>query len=69
MAFVFFFSSVCQGLFYRVIGGEISPFRLVRLSPEELLSKEMSDWRKTENTEVKQTNKQEKHFKLSALTT
>ncbi|XP_057217705.1 death-inducer obliterator 1 isoform X3 [Triplophysa rosa] len=40
-----------KGLFYRVIGGEISPFRLVRLSPEELLSKEMSDWRKTDTTE------------------
>ncbi|TRY66539.1 hypothetical protein DNTS_015918 [Danionella cerebrum] len=37
-----------KGLFYRVIGGEISPFRLVRLSPEELLSKELSDWRKSE---------------------
>ncbi|XP_065097569.1 death-inducer obliterator 1 isoform X1 [Paramisgurnus dabryanus] len=40
-----------KGLFYRVIGAEISPFRLVRLSPEELLSKEVSDWRKTETTE------------------
>ncbi|KAK7127884.1 hypothetical protein R3I93_020458 [Phoxinus phoxinus] len=40
-----------KGLFYRVIGGEISPFRLVRLSPEELLSKEMSDWRKSEISE------------------
>ncbi|KAK9966476.1 hypothetical protein ABG768_003584 [Culter alburnus] len=40
-----------KGLFYRVVGGEISPFRLVRLSPEELLSKEMSDWRKSEVSE------------------
>ncbi|XP_043107441.1 death-inducer obliterator 1 isoform X4 [Puntigrus tetrazona] len=40
-----------KGLFYRVVGGEISPFRLVRLSPEELLSKEMSDWRKPEVSE------------------
>ncbi|XP_051532690.1 death-inducer obliterator 1-like isoform X4 [Myxocyprinus asiaticus] len=40
-----------KGLFYRVVGSEISPFRLVRLSPEELLSKEMSDWRKTEISE------------------
>ncbi|XP_052424745.1 death-inducer obliterator 1 isoform X2 [Carassius gibelio] len=40
-----------KGLFYRVVGGEISPFRLVRLSPEELLSKEMSDWRKSEISE------------------
>lgn len=50
----FFYLAVWQGLFYRVIGGEISPFRLVRLSPEELLSKEMSDWRKSEISEVKQ---------------
>lgn len=51
---VLFYLSVWQGLFYRVVGGEISPFRLVRLSPEELLSKEMSDWRKSEISEVKQ---------------
>lgn len=50
----FSYLAVWQGLFYRVIGGEISPFRLVRLSPEELLSKEMSDWRKSEISEVKQ---------------
>lgn len=49
-----FYLSVWQGLFYRVVGGEISPFRLVRLSPEELLSREMSDWRKSEISEVKQ---------------
>uniref|UniRef100_A0AAY4EAH9 TFIIS central domain-containing protein n=1 Tax=Denticeps clupeoides TaxID=299321 RepID=A0AAY4EAH9_9TELE len=40
-----------KGLFYRVVGGEVSPFRLVRLSAEELLSKEVSGWRKMENTE------------------
>ncbi|XP_016352837.1 death-inducer obliterator 1-like isoform X2 [Sinocyclocheilus anshuiensis] len=40
-----------KGLFYHVVGGEISPFRLVRLSPEELLSREMSDWRKSEISE------------------
>uniref|UniRef100_A0A673AFG0 TFIIS central domain-containing protein n=1 Tax=Sphaeramia orbicularis TaxID=375764 RepID=A0A673AFG0_9TELE len=41
-----------KGLFYRVIGGEVSPFRLVRLSAEELLSKEISEWRKPEAPEV-----------------
>ena len=41
-----------QGLFYRVVGGEVSPFRLVRLSAEELLSKEMSEWRKPDAPEV-----------------
>lgn len=43
---------ILQGLFYRVIGNEVSPFRLVRLTPEELLSKETSGWRKPEHTEV-----------------
>ncbi|CAM9331115.1 unnamed protein product, partial [Lampetra planeri] len=41
-----------KGLFYRVIGGEVSPFRLVRLSAEELLSKEISEWRKPDASEV-----------------
>ncbi|XP_056130183.1 death-inducer obliterator 1 isoform X2 [Lampris incognitus] len=40
-----------KGLFYRVVGAEISPFRLVRLSAEELLSKEMSEWRKPDPSE------------------
>ncbi len=51
---LYYFTYLWQGLFYRVVDGEISPFRLVRLSPEELLSKEMSDWRKSEISEVKQ---------------
>ncbi|XP_047439123.1 death-inducer obliterator 1-like isoform X3 [Mugil cephalus] len=41
-----------KGLFYRVVGGEITPFRLVRLSAEELLSKEMSEWRKPDTSEA-----------------
>lgn len=41
-----------QGLFYRVVWGDVSPFRLVRLSAEELLSKEISEWRKPDSTEV-----------------
>lgn len=41
-----------KGLFYRVVGGEVSPFRLVRLSAEELLSKEISEWRKPHASEV-----------------
>ena len=44
---------LCQGLFYRVIDGEVTPFRLVRLSAEELLSKEISEWRKSDAPEVK----------------
>lgn len=45
-----------QGLFYRVIGGQVTPFRLVRLSAEEMLSKEISEWRKSESSEVKKIN-------------
>lgn len=41
-----------KGLFYRVIGGEVSPFRLVRLSAEELLSKEISEWKKPDAPET-----------------
>ncbi|XP_047203483.1 death-inducer obliterator 1 isoform X3 [Girardinichthys multiradiatus] len=40
-----------KGLFYRVIGRQVTPFRLVRLSAEELLSKEISEWRKPESSE------------------
>lgn len=50
-----------QGLFYRVISGDVTPFRLVRLSAEELLSKEMSEWRKPDAPDVNaaQTKRQE----------
>ncbi|KAK2862504.1 hypothetical protein Q5P01_002037 [Channa striata] len=41
-----------KGLFYRVVGGEVSPFRLVRLSAEELLSKEISEWKKPDVSET-----------------
>ncbi|RVE72470.1 hypothetical protein OJAV_G00042050 [Oryzias javanicus] len=40
-----------KGLFYRVIGGEVTPFRLVRLSAEELVSREMSEWRRRDAPE------------------
>ncbi|KAL7837223.1 hypothetical protein SRHO_G00269340 [Serrasalmus rhombeus] len=45
-----------KGLFYRVVGGEVSPFRLVRLSPEELLSKDISDWRKSDTYKALDTS-------------
>lgn len=44
-----------QGLFYRVVGGEVSPFRLVRLTAEELLSKEISEWKKPDAPGVSPT--------------
>ncbi|XP_036980805.1 PHD finger protein 3 isoform X3 [Acanthopagrus latus] len=36
-------------LFKRVLKGEISPANLIRMSPEELASKELAAWRKREN--------------------
>ncbi|XP_029031057.2 PHD finger protein 3 isoform X2 [Betta splendens] len=36
-------------LFKRVLKGEISPANLIRLSPEELASKELAAWRQREN--------------------
>ncbi|XP_041803842.1 PHD finger protein 3 isoform X2 [Chelmon rostratus] len=36
-------------LFQRVLKGEISPSNLIRMSPEELASKELAAWRKREN--------------------
>ncbi|KAG9335836.1 hypothetical protein JZ751_003591 [Albula glossodonta] len=36
-------------LFKRVLKGEISPDSLIRMSPEELASKELAAWRKREN--------------------
>ncbi|XP_030069497.1 death-inducer obliterator 1 isoform X2 [Microcaecilia unicolor] len=37
-----------QGLFHRVLREEISPSKLVRMKPEELISKEMSVWKQRE---------------------
>ncbi|KAM9726568.1 uncharacterized protein phf3 [Menidia menidia] len=36
-------------LFKRVLNGEISPSNLIRMSPEELASKELAAWRQREN--------------------
>ncbi|XP_042359018.1 death-inducer obliterator 1 isoform X2 [Plectropomus leopardus] len=41
-----------KGLFYRVVSGEVGPFRLVRLSTEELQSKEISEWKKADAPEA-----------------
>ncbi|KAL6111900.1 dido1 [Pungitius sinensis] len=55
-----------KGLFYRVVGGEVSPFRLVRLSAEELLSKEISEWKKPDAAEGQSPGARARlgHFKL-----
>lgn len=41
-----------------MVGGEVTPFRLVRLSAEELLSKELSEWKKPDAPEVNVTSPQ-----------
>ncbi|KAG7472394.1 hypothetical protein MATL_G00108350 [Megalops atlanticus] len=58
-----------KGLFYRVIMGEVTPCRLVRLTPEELLSKDMSEWRHREATEVLEPSPkaQPEHEKLDLI--
>ncbi|KAM6946859.1 death-inducer obliterator 1 isoform 2-T3 [Lycodopsis pacificus] len=55
-----------KGLFYRVVGGEVSPFRLVRLSAEELLSKEISEWKKPDAAEA-QSPSARAHSKLGNM--
>ncbi|XP_058860325.1 death-inducer obliterator 1-like isoform X2 [Acipenser ruthenus] len=45
-----------KGLFYRVIGAEISPYKLVRLNPEELLCREVSEWRERETNEAQESS-------------
>ncbi|PIO32133.1 hypothetical protein AB205_0200930 [Aquarana catesbeiana] len=45
-----------QGLFQRVLRGEIGPVKLVRLKPEVLASKRLSSWKETESkTEQQET--------------
>lgn len=41
-----------QVLFRRVLKGEVSPGTLIRMSPEELASKELAAWRQRENRHV-----------------
>lgn len=38
-----------QGLFRKILRGKIAPDRLVRMTPEELASKELARWREQEN--------------------
>lgn len=48
-----------QVLFKRVLKGEIPPRALVRMSAEELASKELAAWRQRENRHVNNTQIQE----------
>lgn len=43
---------IVQVLYKKVLKGEISPGNLIRMSPEELASKELAAWRKRENRHV-----------------
>lgn len=47
--------SSVQVLFKKVLKGEISPGILIRMSPEELASKELAAWRQRENRHVSNT--------------
>ncbi|KAI1892800.1 hypothetical protein AGOR_G00137250 [Albula goreensis] len=46
-----------KGLFFRIIRGEVTPFNLVRFSPEELLSQDVSGWMHKETTEAAVSSK------------
>lgn len=46
------FYPTTQVLFRKVLKGEISPANLIRMSPEELASKELAAWRQRENRHV-----------------
>lgn len=41
-----------QGLFRKILKGKIAPDKLVRMTPEELASKELAKWRERENQHV-----------------
>lgn len=47
--------NIFQVLFKRVLKGEIPPRDLVRMSAEELASKELAAWRQRENRHVSNT--------------
>lgn len=43
-------------LFKKVLKGEVTPDHLIRMSPEELASKELAAWRRRENRHVRTPN-------------
>jgi len=44
--------SFLQGLFRKILGGKIRPSKLVRMSADELASKELAHWREQETKHV-----------------
>ncbi|XP_074502467.1 uncharacterized protein phf3 isoform X1 [Sebastes fasciatus] len=56
-------------LFKRVLKGEISPGNLIRMSPEELASKELAAWRQRENRHtIEMIEKQEREVERRPIT-
>ena len=55
--FVFFYSwccnSILQGLFRKILNGRIRPSKLVRMSADELASRELAQWREQETKHVR----------------
>ena len=49
MSFIYFFK---QGLFRKILNRRIRPYQLVRMTPEELASQELSKWREHETKHV-----------------
>uniref|UniRef100_A0A8V0ZY22 Death-inducer obliterator 1 n=1 Tax=Gallus gallus TaxID=9031 RepID=A0A8V0ZY22_CHICK len=56
-----------QGLFHRVLHGEISLSKLVRMKPEELLSKELSVWKEKPAKAVIESRKKSHEVKKVAV--
>uniref|UniRef100_A0A131XSG6 Putative microtubule-associated protein futsch n=3 Tax=Ixodes ricinus TaxID=34613 RepID=A0A131XSG6_IXORI len=48
-----------QGLFRKILKGKIAPDKLVRMTPEELASKELAKWRERENQHTLEMIKKE----------
>ncbi|XP_025057533.1 death-inducer obliterator 1 isoform X4 [Alligator sinensis] len=56
-----------QGLFHRVLRGEISLTKLVRMKPEELLSKELSAWKEKPIRSIMESRSKSRESKKSAI--
>ncbi|CAN7998759.1 unnamed protein product [Ixodes hexagonus] len=52
-------SGALQGLFRKILKGKIAPDKLVRMTPEELASKELAKWRERENQHTLEMIKKE----------
>ncbi|XP_032070910.1 PHD finger protein 3 isoform X2 [Thamnophis elegans] len=56
-------------LFKRVLKGEVTPDHLIRMSPEELASKELAAWRKRENRHtIEMIEKEQREVEIRPIT-